>query len=148
MATALHVPHPRTTSAETGRTARQAADITRQRAGIRPVLPVVGERICRDFERGLSLRSLGKRWPGLGVATLEEILRVRLRELEAAVRRAGVVTAATACLLMGVSLADVCGLRPEAPMERSFHKCGRARKRGLEDSSCLIELRETAGVAA
>ncbi len=114
----------------------------------RPI-ELVCDRIVRDFERGVSLRSLGKMYQQ-PVLTLEGILRDRLRLLEASLRRAGVAAAATACLLVCVSISDVweASQNDQAAISRAFRKTGRARKRGLEDSSCLIELRQGGEVAA
>jgi hypothetical protein len=57
--------------------------------------------------------------------------------------------AALGFLLMGVAVADVWeAATGDAVIERAFRKNGRSRKRGLEDGAGLIELRQTAGVAA
>src|SRR5690349_3154527 len=70
--------------------------------GRRPI-EAVCDRVVRDFERGTRMRSLGKMYQ-MPVLAIEELLRERLRLLEGAMRRAGV---AVACLLIGVSVAEV-----------------------------------------
>jgi hypothetical protein len=76
-------------------------------------------------------------------------LELWLRDVERRLANVARPVAAVAFLLMGVSIWDVWSWQDgAAPMERSFTRNGRARKRGLEDSTWAIELRQAATVGA
>jgi hypothetical protein len=142
MTSALHTPNRGQREGTRNPTFAQA-NVGRRDVGRIPLLPIVQDRMVRDFERGVRIRSLASIYQ-VRVAEMEGILRRRLRELEAAVRRAGSAAVATMLVLVGVSVADLYeAAAGEVPgVERGFRRSGRARKRGLEDGCELIELRQ------
>lgn len=149
-ASACHAPSVEGSGSPVNRGPRKPVDSARTMAGRRAAewrpIPAVCEAVAYDFARGLDLRSIGKRYVGLGKDAIETILRDYVR----AARRAGLAVSATACLLIGIAVRDVweAGRGDEVAMERSFRKRGRSRKRGLEDGSCLIEMRVETPAAA
>jgi hypothetical protein len=103
----------------------------------RPIGPV-SERVVIDFERGVSLHSLGILYR-TRVDTLQGVLREtmvasrqRIRTLEAAVRRAGLVVAMGLLGLMGIDAWDAAAGCDAVEIQRAF-RARRGRRRGLED---------------
>jgi hypothetical protein len=77
-------------------------------------------------------------------------LELWLRDMEKRLAAFARPVAALTFLLIGVGFADAWeAATGEGPaIERAFRKNGRSRKRGLEDGSGLIELRQSARIAA
>jgi hypothetical protein len=104
--------------------------------GNRPI-EVVCDRIVRDWERGVTLRSLGKMYE-LRVESLEGILRDRLRALESAMRKAGVAAICLLGLAVGVDAMDGAW-NAGAPVARAFRVRSRRSRR---DEAVTIEVEE------
>ena len=144
MAAFVHAPIVRPYQSSFTSALRKPVDSERLTAG-KPI-PIICDRISRDFERGLSFRSLGKRYVGIGVEVLESVLRDRLRSLESAMRTAGVVVAAMLGLAVGLEAIEAA-MGTGAPVERAFRTRSRRSRRGRNESA-VCEMAEFSQVMA
>ncbi len=137
MAAATHPGHSALAAAELLEAPRKPLARERHFSSVLPI-ELVRVRIARDFERGLSIASLCIMYQ-IRSKALQEILRGRLRELEAAMRRAGVVVACGLMAVLGVEAWRTV-TAPGVVVARVVR--GRRRSRGLEDG--LAEVAEMA----
>jgi hypothetical protein len=114
--------------------------VTRRRCHDVPstLQPWEPREIVGSLRAGRSVEQTRKEYNCTSTVALELWLRDMERRLAGLARP----MVATACLLMGVSIADVWEPAAGGPVtiERAFLRNGRARKRGLEDGTGLIEL--------
>jgi hypothetical protein len=125
-ATAIRRKQPRT-----AKTVEGTGDL----GGNRLPIACVQDRIVRDFERGLSLRAIGREYVGVGVAAVEVILRERLRTLEAAVRRSGMAATMLLCCALGLDAFAYVVWGDAPAVERSFRVRGRRSRRRRDEAS-------------
>lgn len=160
----LHVDSMRLDAVRRDTKARKVAEKKQRFASNRPI-DAVCERIITNIEQGWTYRSVLSEytlrvealWGAVtwGIRRLRaenRELRARVRSLEMAMRQAGMAVAATACLVIGISINDAwrAAVTDDSnSMERSFkRKRGRSRRRGLEDSTAQVQIRQFTPAAA
>jgi hypothetical protein len=125
--------------------ARKPMQTERKFSSNRPI-DVVCERIMSVIEQGWAYRSVlseyelrvealwgAVTWGVQRMRAENRQLRARVRQLEQALARAGVVTAA---VMMPLAVSDLWQRTGDPiQIERGFRKMGRSRRRGLEDST-------------
>lgn len=122
---------------------RKPQGIARHFTGVLPI-PEVRDRIVRDFERGVCLASLCIMYERTSKA-VQEILRDRLRELEAMMRHAAAACAVVLCFLCGLDCWQAARYDDDqASIQRNFRarRVKRSRRDGEEPDSVFAEASE------
>lgn len=100
--------------------------------------------ICRDFERGVSPKSLSVMYQTC-MDGVFECLRLRMRELEAVMRKPACACGLALAALIGIDAHVAIVADSGATVERVFRgRRGAGRRRGLEDSLVLTQYRQFA----